>query len=160
MHPQVVRLRNPLVPPRIADIGKISGGLSANVIADQCSLEWEVRPINKEDGEFISNNIDAYAKDILIPKIKKNNPKGDIKKEVVGEVVGFNKKESSEMNNAYKDNDPEFKETIHPPQGAIVQMFKPLDRPGNLGGKTYKLKWPGSDHAIYITINYVVDDTG
>ena len=56
-------------------IGKISGGLSANVIADQCSLEWEVRPINKEDGEFISNNIDAYAKDILIPKIKKNNPK-------------------------------------------------------------------------------------
>ena len=80
-------------------IGKISGGLSANVIADQCSLEWEVRPINKEDGEFISNNIDAYAKDILIPKIKKNNPKGDIKKEVVGEVVGFNKEESSEAAN-------------------------------------------------------------
>ena len=80
-------------------IGKISGGLGANVIADQCSLEWEVRPINKEDGEFISNNIDAYAKDILIPKIKKNNPKGDIKKEVVGEVVGFNKEESSEAAN-------------------------------------------------------------
>ena len=80
-------------------IGKISGGLGANVIADQCSLEWEVRPINKEDGEFISNNIDAYAKDILIPKIKRNNPKGDIKKEVVGEVVGFNKKESSEAVN-------------------------------------------------------------
>ena len=80
-------------------IGKISGGLSANVIADQCSLEWEVRPINKEDGEFISNNIDAYAKDVLIPKIKNNNPKGDIRKEVVGEVVGFNKEESSEAAN-------------------------------------------------------------
>ncbi len=80
-------------------IGKISGGLGANVIADQCSLEWEVRPINKEDGEFISNNIDAYAKDILIPKIKKNNPKGGIRKEVVGEVVGFNKEESSEATN-------------------------------------------------------------
>ena len=37
--------------------------------------------------------------DILIPKIKKNNPKGDIKKEVVGEVVGFNKEESSEAVN-------------------------------------------------------------
>ena len=80
-------------------IGKISGGLGANVIADQCSLEWEVRPINKEDGEFISNNIDAYTKDILIPKIKINNPKGDIRKEVVGEVVGFNKEESSEAAN-------------------------------------------------------------
>ena len=80
-------------------IGKISGGLGANVIADQCSLEWEVRPVNKEDGEFISNSIDAYAKEILIPKIKKNNPKGDIKKEIIGEVVGFSKEESSEAAN-------------------------------------------------------------
>ena len=80
-------------------IGKISGGIGANVIADQCSLEWEVRPINKEDGEFISNNIDAFAKDILIPKIKKNNPKGNIKKEIIGEVVGFNKEETSEAVN-------------------------------------------------------------
>ena len=80
-------------------IGKISGGLGANVIADQCSLEWEVRPVNREDGEFISKNIDAYTKDILIPKIKKNNPKGDIRKEIIGEVVGFNKEESSEAAN-------------------------------------------------------------
>ena len=80
-------------------VGIISGGLGANVIADQCSLEWEVRPISKEDGEFISNNIDTYAKDILMPKIKKNNPKGDIKKEIVGEVVGFNKEDSSEAVN-------------------------------------------------------------
>ena len=80
-------------------IGKISGGIGANVIADQCSLEWEVRPINKEDGEFISNNIDAFAEDILIPKIKKNNPNGNIKKEIIGEVVGFNKEETSEAVN-------------------------------------------------------------
>ena len=80
-------------------IGKISGGIGANVIADQCSLEWEVRPVSREDGEFISKNIDAYTKDILIPKIKKNNPKGDIRKEIIGEVVGFNKEESSEAAN-------------------------------------------------------------
>jgi len=88
--------KNVFSPPySTLQIGKISGGLSANVIADQCSLEWEVRPINKEDSEFISNNIDTFVKDILIPKIKKNNPKGNIKKEVIGEVVGFNKEESS-----------------------------------------------------------------
>ncbi len=86
-------------PYSTLQIGKISGGLSANIIADQCSLEWEVRPINKEDSEFISNNIDTFAKNILIPKIKKNNPKGSIKKEVIGEVVGFNKEESSEAVN-------------------------------------------------------------
>ena len=80
-------------------IGKITGGIGANVIADQCSLEWEVRPINKEDAEFINKNIDDYTKNFLIPKIRKNNPKGDIKKEIIGEVVGFNKDDSSEAVN-------------------------------------------------------------
>lgn len=44
--------------------------------------------------------------------------------------------------------------------GAIVQMFKPLDRPGELPGKTYKLQWPESDHAMYITMNDILDDAG
>ncbi len=30
---------------------------------------------------------------------------------------------------------------------------EPLDRPAELEGATYKLKWPDSEHAIYITIN-------
>ena len=80
-------------------IGKISGGIGANVIADQCYLEWEVRPINKDDGDFISKNIDDFAKNILLPEMKKNNSKGNIKKEIIGEVVGFNKEETSEAAN-------------------------------------------------------------
>lgn len=42
--------------------------------------------------------------------------------------------------------------------GAIVQMFRPLDRPTALPGKTYKVKWPESDHAIYITVNDIIQD--
>jgi ribonucleoside-diphosphate reductase alpha chain len=34
----------------------------------------------------------------------------------------------------------------------------PLSRPAVLPGQTYKLKWPESDHAIYITINDTVED--
>ena len=77
-------------------IGKISGGMGANIIADQCSLEWEVRPVNKEDGDFITKNIDDFAKNILLPEMKKNNTIGNIKKEIIGEVVGFDKDDSSE----------------------------------------------------------------
>jgi ribonucleoside-diphosphate reductase alpha chain len=33
-----------------------------------------------------------------------------------------------------------------------------LDRPEALEGATYKLRWPGSEHAIYITVNDVVVD--
>jgi ribonucleoside-diphosphate reductase alpha chain len=42
--------------------------------------------------------------------------------------------------------------------GGVVYMTQPLDRPGELQGKTYKLKWPESDHAIYITINDILQD--
>ena len=42
--------------------------------------------------------------------------------------------------------------------GGIVYMTQPLDRPGALQGHTYKLKWPESDHAIYITINDILQD--
>jgi ribonucleoside-diphosphate reductase alpha chain len=42
------------------------------------------------------------------------------------------------------------------PHGDVIYMAEPLDRPQALEGNTYKLKWPDSEHAIYITINDVV----
>ena len=38
----------------------------------------------------------------------------------------------------------------------VVYLTEPLDRPAALEGTTYKLKWPGSEHAIYITVNDIV----
>ncbi|MGQ3488633.1 adenosylcobalamin-dependent ribonucleoside-diphosphate reductase [Roseovarius pacificus] len=40
--------------------------------------------------------------------------------------------------------------------GEVVYMSEPLDRPTELEGATYKLKWPDSNHAIYITVNDIV----
>jgi ribonucleoside-diphosphate reductase alpha chain len=42
--------------------------------------------------------------------------------------------------------------------GGVVYMTKPLDRPEVLLGQTYKIKWPDSDHAFYITINDIEAD--
>ncbi len=38
----------------------------------------------------------------------------------------------------------------------VVYISEPLDRPSELEGSTYKLKWPDSEHAIYITLNDIV----
>ncbi len=40
----------------------------------------------------------------------------------------------------------------------VVYMSAPLERDAALPGYTYKLKWPGSGHAIYVTINDIVQD--
>jgi len=37
-------------------------------------------------------------------------------------------------------------------------MTQPLNRPEALPGRTYKIRWPAADHAIYITINDIVQD--
>ncbi len=40
--------------------------------------------------------------------------------------------------------------------GDVVYIAEPLDRPQALEGSTYKVKWPGSEHALYITINDLI----
>ncbi|SEO30421.1 ribonucleoside-diphosphate reductase class II [Gemmobacter aquatilis] len=40
--------------------------------------------------------------------------------------------------------------------GEVVYLSEPLDRPAALEGQTYKVRWPGSEHALYITINDIV----
>jgi ribonucleoside-diphosphate reductase alpha chain len=42
--------------------------------------------------------------------------------------------------------------------GGVVYMTQPLNRPESLPGQTYKIKWPDGEHAMYITINDVVQD--
>ncbi len=65
------------------------------------------------------------------------------------------------------ENEPELPlsqplETTHPrdegDSGAVVYMTRPLDRPSALNGATYKVSWPESDHAIYITLNDILQD--
>ena len=43
-------------------------------------------------------------------------------------------------------------------EGSVVHMTQPLDRPETLPGRTYKVRWPESEHAMYITINDIVQD--
>ncbi|HHX89094.1 MAG TPA: adenosylcobalamin-dependent ribonucleoside-diphosphate reductase, partial [Paracoccus sp.] len=38
----------------------------------------------------------------------------------------------------------------------VIYLSEPLGRPEALEGQTYKLKWPVSEHAIYITVNDIV----
>ncbi len=77
-------------------IGGIFGGIAHNVIADKCHVNWETRPVVKEDGVFLNSEIDKFAKETLLPEMKKIYPHASIKKEIIGEIIGFNRVEKSE----------------------------------------------------------------
>ena len=77
-------------PYSTLSIGGIFGGIAHNVIADKCHVNWETRPINKEDGVYLNNEIDKYANELLT-EMKKKYPNASIKKKIIGEIIGFNR---------------------------------------------------------------------
>ena len=83
-------------PHSTLSIGGISGGIAHNVIADKCKVEWETRPVVKEDGIFVTDQIDKFVNEELLPKMKKIYPNSNIRKEIIGEVIGFNRINKSE----------------------------------------------------------------
>jgi len=83
-------------PHSTLSIGGIKGGIAHNVIADKCSVEWETRPVVKDDAEFVTNEIDKYANEVLLPEMKKVFPNASIEKDIIGEIIGFNREEKSD----------------------------------------------------------------
>ena len=101
---EVLKKRKPknsvFTPPySTLQIGRIKGGLARNVIADQCVVDWELRPVVPEDGKFVNESIETYVKDVLLPEMKKVYSKANIEKEIIGEIIGFTKEEKSDAVN-------------------------------------------------------------
>ena len=98
-------------PYTTLQIGGISGGIARNVIADKCHVDWELRPVVKKDGEFVNNQMDEFVNTSLLPEMKKIFPGSVIKKEVIGEIIGFDRIENSEasefISNLTGDNSKE-----------------------------------------------------
>ncbi len=83
-------------PYTTLQIGGISGGIARNVIADKCKVDWELRPVIEEDGEFVNFEMDKFINEKLLPEMKKVYPKSSIKKEIIGEIKGFNREKKSD----------------------------------------------------------------
>jgi len=83
-------------PYSTLQIGGIFGGIAHNVIADKCFVNWETRPVVKEDGVFLNTELDKYTNEILLPEMKKVFPNSSIKKEIIGEIIGFDRVQNSE----------------------------------------------------------------
>tara|TARA_B100001123_G_scaffold436889_1_gene568086 strand:- start:1595 stop:2785 length:1191 start_codon:yes stop_codon:yes gene_type:complete len=83
-------------PYTTLQIGGISGGIARNVIADKCRVDWELRPVVREDGEFLNYEIEKFVNEKLLPEMKKIYPKSSIKKEIIGEIIEFNKEDKSD----------------------------------------------------------------
>ena len=83
-------------PYSTLQIGGVFGGIAHNVIADKCHVNWETRPVVKEDGVFLNSELDKYANEVLLPEMRKIYPNSSIKKKIIGEIVGFDRDTKSD----------------------------------------------------------------
>ncbi len=83
-------------PHSTLSIGGVFGGIAHNVIADKCHVDWETRPVVKEDGVFLNQEIDKYANEVLLPDMKKVFPNASIEKNIIGEIIGFDRMSKSD----------------------------------------------------------------
>ena len=83
-------------PYSTLSIGGIFGGIAHNVIADKCHINWETRPVVKDDAVYLNAELDKYVNEILLPEMKKVYPNSKISKEIIGEIIGFDRDEKSE----------------------------------------------------------------
>jgi acetylornithine deacetylase len=71
------------------NIGRLSGGHAHNVIPGLAEIDWEMRPVNDSDRDFVKEEIGRYVANTLLPAMRRVDPEADIVTEVIGEVVGL-----------------------------------------------------------------------
>jgi acetylornithine deacetylase len=65
-------------PYTTLNVGTIQGGTALNIIARQCSFEWEFRPVPGFDVDSIRRRFDAFAAEAVLPRMRAAAPESDI----------------------------------------------------------------------------------
>ncbi len=76
-------------PHTTLQVGRIEGGSARNVIAGHCAVDWEMRPANPDDADFIKAQLAACCAGELLPAMRARAPEADIRTCVIGEVEGL-----------------------------------------------------------------------
>lgn len=88
---------SPFDPPwSTIQTGRIAGGIARNVIARHCEVDWEMRPVNRDDARYALERINRYASEELLPRMRGVCPDADLVTHVIGEVGGLEPVSESE----------------------------------------------------------------
>ena len=76
-------------PYTTINIGRISGGVAHNVIVGKAEVDWEMRPVQVSDADFVKAEIGRYCEEELLPAMRRVHPSASISTTAIGEVAGL-----------------------------------------------------------------------
>jgi acetylornithine deacetylase len=81
---------SPYAPPwTTINVGRVAGGVAHNVIAEHAEIDWEMRPVQPEDAEFVLGEMDRFVAETLLPQMRAVAPEATIERLTIGEVAGL-----------------------------------------------------------------------
>ena len=69
--------------------GALAGGVAHNVIPGRARVDWEMRPVQQGDADFVKADLQDYCRHRLLPAMRAVMPDADIVTETIGEAVGL-----------------------------------------------------------------------
>ncbi|CAN5781519.1 acetylornithine deacetylase [soil metagenome] len=87
---------SPYEPPHsTVSVGTIRGGAARNVVAGECMFEWEMRPVNRSDADFVRERLDALEA-TLVEEMRSVSPSASIVTITEGTVGGLEADDDSQ----------------------------------------------------------------
>ncbi len=71
-------------------IGMFHGGHGRNILANLCTLDWEIRSVAGTDPYAALARLDAFSRDVIVPKMQADGWPASIVTEVLVDVPGLN----------------------------------------------------------------------
>lgn len=71
------------------NIGGLHGGVAHNVIPGKAHVEWEFRPVQNSDYDYVTGEVRRYVQETLLPQMKERWPDAEVITETIGEVAGL-----------------------------------------------------------------------
>ena len=77
------------------NVGRIVGGVAHNVIVGKAQVDWEMRPVQIADGDFVKDEMDAFVANDLLPSMRAVSSEAKIEVETIAEVVGLDPRDEN-----------------------------------------------------------------
>lgn len=79
----------PFDPPHTTiNPGSLIGGQAHNVIPGKARIDWEMRPVQASDADFVKAELAQFVAEVL-PRMQAVDPSADIRTDIVAEVAGL-----------------------------------------------------------------------
>ena len=76
-------------PWTTVNVGALTGGVAHNVIASKAQVDWEMRPVQTSDADYVKAALLKTCQEELLPAMRQIHPEADIVLETIGEVAGL-----------------------------------------------------------------------